>query len=96
LHPALFELLARMAKVAENHDKEIVLFGEGAADPVRLPFFLGVGYRSFAIAPSKLRPMVETMRRFTASECKKVAQRVLEMPRALDVQRVLLPLAEKK
>lgn len=95
MHPALFELLARMAKVAQKHDKELVLFGEGAADPVRLPFFYGIGIRSFAVAPSNLRTMVRSMQRFSAAECEKIARRVLNKPRALDVQRVLVPLAEK-
>jgi phosphoenolpyruvate-protein kinase (PTS system EI component) len=51
VHPAVFEMLARMAKDAERREKALVLFGESAADPVRFPFYLGTGYRAFSIAP---------------------------------------------
>ena len=96
MHPALFELIARVARAAKAADKPLVLFGEGAADPVRLPFYLGVGIRNFAVAPARVREIVQTARRFTANECVKIAEDVLEKPRALDVQRVLVPLSEQE
>jgi len=92
LHPALFELLARMAKEAGRKEKELVLFGESAADPGRIPLYLGVGYRSFAVAPVRLNGMLKVMGRYTIDECRKISTRVLDAPRTLDVQRVLVNL----
>jgi phosphoenolpyruvate-protein kinase (PTS system EI component) len=89
-HPALFELLARIAKDAERRERKVVLFGESAADPSRLPFYLGVGYRSFAIAPVRLRSLLKVLKRYTVEECRRIAARVLEAPRTVDVQRVLV------
>ena len=63
VHPAVFEMLARMAKDGERRSKPLVLFGESAADPVRMPFYLGVGYRSFSIAPVRLRGVLKVMAR---------------------------------
>ena len=51
VHPSVFETLAKMAKIADRREKPLLLFGESAADPVRFPFYLGVGYRMFSIAP---------------------------------------------
>jgi phosphoenolpyruvate-protein kinase (PTS system EI component) len=90
MHPALFELLARMAKDAERREKELVLFGESAADPARVPFYLGAGYRAFSIAPVRLRGLLKVMRRYSADECRRIAARVLEAPRPVDVQKVLV------
>lgn len=90
VHPAVFEMLARMAKDAERRDKPLVLFGESAADPVRVPFYLGVGYRSFSIAPVRLRGMLKVLARYSLEECRRIAARILEAPRALDVQKVLV------
>jgi len=90
VHPAVFEMLARMAKDAERRDKALVLFGESAADPVRMPFYLGVGYRSFSIAPVRLRSVLKVMARYTIDECRRIAARILEAPRTLDVQKVLV------
>jgi phosphoenolpyruvate-protein phosphotransferase (PTS system enzyme I) len=87
-HPAVFETLARIAKEAERHEREVVLFGESAADPVRVPFYLGAGYRRFSIAPVRLRGILKVLRRYSSDECRRIAARVLEAPRALDVQKV--------
>jgi phosphoenolpyruvate-protein phosphotransferase (PTS system enzyme I) len=92
VHPALFEVLQRMCKDAERREKPLVLFGESAADPVRLPFYLGVGYRSFSIAPVRLRAVLKVLERYTVEECRRIAARVLEAPRSLDVQKVLVNL----
>jgi phosphoenolpyruvate-protein phosphotransferase (PTS system enzyme I) len=90
VHPAVFELLARMAKEGDRLDTELVLFGESAADPVRLPFHIGAGYRSFAVAPVRLRALLKVLRRYSLDECRRIAARVLEAPRSLDVQKVLV------
>lgn len=92
MHPALFETLARMAKEAARRGRDLVLFGESAADPTRLPFYLGTGYRRFSIAPVRLRGILKVLRRYTSDECRRIAARVLEAPRTLDVQKVFVNL----
>jgi phosphotransferase system enzyme I (PtsI) len=92
VHPAVFEMLARMAKDAERREKPLILFGESAADPVRVPFYVGCGYRSFSIAPVRLRSVLRVLSRFSADECRRIAARILEAPRTLDVQKVLVGL----
>jgi phosphoenolpyruvate-protein phosphotransferase len=94
LHPAMFEILATMAREADRRDKALVLFGEGAADPARIPFYVGVGIRRFSIAPVKLKTFLEVLGRFTIAECRRIADQLLEAPRALDVQRVLVRVTE--
>ena len=89
-HPAVFELVARMARDAEKRHKELMLFGELAADPQRAPFHVGAGIRHFAIAPVRLRAMLRVLARYSVEECRRIATRVLEAPRTLDVQRVLV------
>ncbi len=93
-HPAFFELIARMAREAKSHNKDLVLFGEGAADASRLPFYLGVGIRSFSVAPVSFESVLDLCRKVTLDECRKIADRLLEAPRALDVQRLLLRYAK--
>ncbi len=89
-HPAVFETLARIAKEADQKDREVILFGETAADPVRLPFYIGAGFRRFSIAPVRLRGLLKVLRRYSAEECRRICARVLEAPRSIDVQRVLV------
>ena len=92
VHPAVFEVLARMCKDAERRKKPLVLFGESAAEPMRVPFYVGVGYRSFSVAPVRLRGMLKVLARYSVDECRRIAARMLEAPRTLDVQKVLVNL----
>jgi phosphoenolpyruvate-protein kinase (PTS system EI component) len=94
VHPALFELIARMAKEAKKAGNTLVLFGEGAADPMRVPFFVGIGITNFSVAPVRLNGMLEVLGRFTRAECKQISDQILNAPRALDVQRILVRMVE--
>lgn len=90
VHPALFEVIARVGKEAQRREKELILFGESAAEPQRLPFYVGAGYRAFSIAPVRLRGLLKVLRRYSVEECRRIAARILEAPRSLDVQKVLV------
>ena len=92
VHPALFELTARMSNEAKKAEKTLILFGEGAADPMRVPFYVGVGITHFSVAPVRLTGVLKILSRFTLSECAKISDKILNAPRALDVQRVLVRL----
>jgi phosphotransferase system enzyme I (PtsI) len=92
LHPAVFEMLARLAREARRRRRDLILFGESAADPMRVPFYVGVGIRHFSVAPARLPQILRSLRRFTQPECARIAASVLEAPRAIDVQRVLVQL----
>jgi len=95
VHPAQFELVSRMAKEARKASKDLVLFGEGAADRYRIPFYLGAGITSFSVAPVRLTGMLKVLRRFTIGECQQITDKILNAPRALDVQRVLVQLSDE-
>jgi len=94
VHPALFELVARMSSEAKKAEKTLILFGEGAADPMRVPFYIGVGITHFSVAPVRLNGMLKTLNRYTVGECAKISDKILNAPRALDVHRVLVRLVE--
>ena len=59
---------------------------------MRVPFYVGVGYRSFSVAPVRLRGMLKVLARYSVDECRRIAARMLEAPRTLDVQKVLVNL----
>ena len=95
LHPGVFELLARLAREAEGKEKRLILFGEGAGDPTRIPFYVGIGIREFSVAPVRMDSVLKGLERFAVDECQKIAARILEAPRSLEVQRLLLRLASR-
>lgn len=95
-HPAMFELLHRLAQDAAELEKPLTLFGELAAQPELMPFYLGVGIRSFAIAPAHAAGVLEQVHKLTVDECQRTAEQLLQAPRALDVQRILLTSADRR
>jgi phosphotransferase system enzyme I (PtsI) len=89
-HPAAFEILSRIANSARRRGTELVLSGEAASDPLRLPFYVGIGIDRLSVAPARLTKVREVLEKWGLAECEELAQRVLAAPTALDVQRVLL------
>ncbi len=92
VHPALFELLSRMAKDVTKKKQRLVLFGERAGDPRLLPLFLGLGIRDLSVAPVRMEGVLKVLARYTSDECRLLAERVLQAPRALDIERILVQL----
>src|SRR5690606_17761077 len=70
-HPAVFEMLARMCTDAGFRRRPLVRFGESAAEPVRVPFCVGVGYRHFSVSPVRLRGMLKVLARYSVDECRR-------------------------
>jgi hypothetical protein len=55
-----------------------------------LPFYLGAGFLDYSVAPVRRRGMLKVMRRYSLEECQQIATQVLEAPRTIDVQRILV------
>lgn len=91
-HPALFRLLEQIVEEARSIGKgsELYLFGESAADPLRLPFYVGVGIRKFSVSPVRAAKIAETMSRWSLPETKQLARSVLDAGTALEIQKLLL------
>ncbi len=89
-HPALFRMLAELVQSAGAAGRECRLFGEAAADPLRLPFYLGIGFRSFAVSPVRAPRVRKTLREWTSVAAEALAREVLAAPSSLEVQRLLL------
>ena len=73
-------------------DQRLLLFGERAGDARLLPLFLGLGIRDLSVAPVRMNEVLKVLQRYSSDECRKIAERVLQAPRALDVERILVQL----
>jgi phosphoenolpyruvate-protein kinase (PTS system EI component) len=89
-HPSLFRLLYQVQIDATHSGKELTLFGEGAADPLRLPFWIGAGYRSLAVSPVRSPHVRRSLGAWTLAAAQQLAERVLAAETSLEVQRILL------
>ncbi len=89
-HPAFFKLLAELSKETRRLRKRCLLFGEAVSDPLRLPFFLGVGFRSFGVTPVRSPKVRKSLRAWTLPAAEALAKRVLRASDSLALQKVLL------
>jgi len=88
-HPALFRLLAEIVETARQAGKPVGLFGEGAADVLRLPFYWGAGYRSFSISPYRVPAFRSALSTLTTDRCREVADQVLALSSGKEIKALL-------
>ncbi len=76
-NPAVLRLLRQVFMAARRRDVHVSLCGEMAGAPLFTLLLLGLGLRTFSMAPKDI-PKVKQMVRFTSlAECRRIAQRVL-------------------
>jgi len=78
-HPALLTLIASITKTLDAAGKELTVCGEIAGDPLFTELLLGLGLRSFSVAPSEILEVKDRIRSVFQSEAAELARRVLAM-----------------
>lgn len=87
--PAIYRLLQQMATLAGNRCKEIQLDGQLARMPGVLPVLIGLGYRTFCLAPVLLPYLAEEIREIDISKAEELARQVLQAGNIDEVKRLL-------
>ncbi len=84
-HPAVLRLIDVTIKAAHAHGKWVGLCGELAGDVMAVPILLGLGLDEFSMASSSIPGVKAAIRRWTLTECQKVAAHALSLPTAIEV-----------
>jgi phosphotransferase system enzyme I (PtsI) len=79
LHPAVLRTLARIAEVAQEHDRPLSLCGEMAGQPVEAVLLVGLGYRELSMAPSAIPRVKAALRAVREDEARRLAERCLSL-----------------
>ncbi len=88
--PAFFRLLASLNETCKSAGKSIGLFGEMAADAIRLPIYIGMGYRDFSISPVRIPYFADRLSKFTVERCREIFTRVVSCSSEEEVKKVLV------
>jgi len=86
LHPAVVQVLSRLAAAAETKGKPISLCGEIASDPAYTALLLGLGYRSFSVSPSRCLEIKHAIRSIDLAEASQLATKVLALSSAHEIR----------
>ncbi|MCO8123602.1 phosphoenolpyruvate--protein phosphotransferase [Stieleria sp. TO1_6] len=88
--PAVLRLIARCVEVAAEFDRPLSICGEMSSSPARALLLLGMGVRHLSVPPSSLLRVKKAIRSVSIQQCEKIAQRVMKLEAARDVDLYLL------
>jgi len=89
LHPAVLELIDRVARVASGHDLPVALCGEVAGDPLAAPLLLGLGVTELSMAPAAIPAVKESVRQTDLAAGRRLAREALAAGSAAEVRTLL-------
>jgi phosphoenolpyruvate-protein kinase (PTS system EI component) len=88
-HPVVLRTLAEVARRVGDKVDKLSVCGEAAADPLMIPFFLGIGIRTLSVAPTMLKKTRSTVSTYTQQDAVDFASEVQSI-RALKQMDVFL------
>jgi phosphoenolpyruvate-protein phosphotransferase len=86
LHPAVLRLIAMAAEAGRNAGKPVSLCGTLASDPLGALVLLGLGIRELSCVPAALPAVRHALMQVSASDCRAMANRALQLESAAEVR----------
>jgi phosphotransferase system, enzyme I, PtsP len=78
-HPTVLRSLALIARGVGPRLDQLSVCGDSAADPLMVPFLIGIGIRRLSVAPQKLADLRCVVRALSAVECERIAGEMLAL-----------------
>ncbi len=88
-HPTVLRSLAQVARGMGGKIADLSVCGDSAADPLMIPFLLGIGVRRLSAAPERLADLRAGASRLSIAECERVAADMLAIRTARDMDAYL-------
>ncbi len=95
-HPAVIRLIRDAIKVSNEKNIEIEMCGEMAGNPLAVPLLLGLGLRNFSMGHSIIPEIKHIVHSLSVEEAEKLAEKVLIIKTAKDIENYLRDYFEKK
>ena len=87
--PAVLQLIDRVVKAAQRNNIDVNLCGEMSGEPIYTMLLLGLGLRQLSVTPHNIPEIKKIIRSVTLDEAKQVAQEVMCLETARDVNNYL-------
>ena len=88
-HPAVLKAIRVAAGAAARHGIPCAVCGEMGRDPRYLPFFVGLGIRTFSLEPAQIPKCQELVARLTVPQCREYASRLLAQQTVAGIEAVI-------
>jgi len=79
LDPAVLKLIQMTVQAARKHEIEVAICGEMAAWNLALPVLLGLGLRTFSVAPSHLAEVKSALAKISLSRARQATNKIMKM-----------------
>jgi phosphotransferase system enzyme I (PtsI) len=89
LHPGVLGLIHAVAGAARAADRPLTICGEMAGDPAHTELLLGLGLRSFSVAPGEMLEVKDAIRRTDLVRATALAAEALTLGSVTDVEELL-------
>jgi phosphotransferase system enzyme I (PtsI) len=89
LHPGVLRLIRSVADAAVSAGRELTICGEMGGDPLHTQLLLGLGLRSFSVAPGEMLGVKNAIREARLDEARDLAQRAVELGSVAEVEALL-------
>lgn len=86
-HPAVIRMINRIIEAANNSGIDVSMCGEMAGNPKFTVMLLGMGLRKFSMSPRTIPLVKSIIRNVKVSDCKHIADRVLTMESASQIEK---------
>jgi len=90
LHPAILRLIRQVRRAAARQRRPLSVCGEMASDLVLLALLVGLGLRSFSMAPSAIPAARQVLTEVDAGELQRIATHVLRLATVPEIEEYLL------
>jgi phosphotransferase system enzyme I (PtsI) len=89
LHPGVLRLLASVIDAARDAGRELTICGEMAGDPAHTALLLGLGLRSFSVAPGEMLEVKAAIRAARLDDARALALEALECGSVAEIEELL-------
>ncbi|ABS26230.1 phosphoenolpyruvate--protein phosphotransferase [Anaeromyxobacter sp. Fw109-5] len=89
LHPGVLRLIGSVADAAVSAGRELTICGEMGGDPLHTRLLLGLGLRSFSVAPGEMLAVKSAIRETRLDDARDLAQRAVELGSVAEVEALL-------
>jgi phosphotransferase system enzyme I (PtsI) len=89
-HPAVLRLIRSVIQAARKADKDVVVCGEMAADPLQAIVLLGFGLRTFSMNPIFIPRIKKALRSVECRTAEKIVEETLKLRSAQQIEEYLI------
>jgi phosphotransferase system enzyme I (PtsP) len=88
-HPAVLRTLKRIADGVGGGLEHLSVCGDSAANPMMLPFYLGIGIRRFSVAPPRIPELRRRLSALTLADAERISGEMLAIRSIREMERYL-------